>query len=108
MKKYHYIYRITNLKLKKHYYGVRTSKCHPKDDIGVKYFSSSKDKEFIQDQKATPCSYKYKVIKIFNTRKEAVELEIKLHNKFDVGINESFYNRANKLATSGTLLAVVT
>ena len=95
MKK-HYVYRITNKIENKHYYGCRTTKLEPKDDLGSKYFSSSRDKEFIKDQKENPYNYKYKIIKIFSTREEAIELEIKLHNKFNVGINESFYNRAKQ------------
>jgi len=93
----HYVYRITNTKLNKHYYGTRTSKKNiPEEDIGIYYFSSSKDKDFIKDQKENSQDYKYKVIKKFNTREEALELEIKLHNKFNVGINESFYNRSKQ------------
>jgi len=105
----HYVYRITNTKLNKHYYGTRTSKNKtPEEDIGIYYFSSSKDKDFIKDQKENPQDYKYKVIKKFNTRKEALKLEIKLHNKFNVGINESFYNRSkqssSKFDTTGNNL----
>jgi len=100
MKRYHYTYRITNTRLNKHYYGARTTPKNkevlPIDDLGIIYFSSSKDKDFIKDQKENPSDYKYKVIHIFKTRKEAIELEIKLHNKFNVGINESFYNRAKQ------------
>lgn len=96
MSKYHYIYRITNLKLNRHYYGARTSNVVPELDLGVKYFSSSKDKSFIEDQKSNPQDYKYKVIRTFKTRKEAIKLEIKLHDRFDVGINESFYNRSKQ------------
>jgi len=97
---YHYTYRITNIILNKHYYGASTSKnCLPIKDLGIKYFSSSLNKEFINDQKENPQNYKYKIIKISNTRKEAMELEIKLHNKFDVGINDSFYNRAKASST---------
>ncbi len=97
---YHYTYRITNVKISKHYIGVRTSKINPKLDLGIKYFSSSSDKEFIKDQKENQNNYKYKIIKIFNTRGEALNLEIKLHNKFDVGVNESFYNRAKQTSTN--------
>lgn len=96
---YHYTYRITNKKLNKHYYGTRTSKRKPEEDIGICYFSSSRDKWFIRDQKDNPQDYKYKVIKIFNTRKEAIEMEIKLHNKFNVGINESFFNKTKQTST---------
>jgi len=35
-----YIYRISNIELKKYYYGVRTAK-NPIKDLGIIYFSSS-------------------------------------------------------------------
>lgn len=55
----HYVYRITNIKLNKHYYGTRTSKNKtPEEDIGYIYFSSSSDKEFLKDQKDNPLNYK--------------------------------------------------
>jgi hypothetical protein len=97
---YHYVYRITNTVLNKHYYGVRSSKCIPSKDLGKKYFSTSHNKEFMVDQKENPQNYNYKVIRIFNTRKEAVLNEIRLHNIFNVGVNESFYNKGKPLYQS--------
>ena len=97
--KYHYVYRISNILLNKHYYGVRTSNVEPKYDLGLKYFSSSTDKDFINDQKENSQNYKYKIIRNYKTRKEAVNLEIKLHNKFNVGINEVFYNKSKQTST---------
>lgn len=94
----HYVYRITNKITKLHYYGKRSCVCDPKLDLGIKYFSSSKDKAFILDQKMNTSSYKYKIIKKFSTSEEAIEYEIKLHNKFNVGINPKFYNRAKQTA----------
>ena len=99
MTKYNYVYRITNTKENKHYYGVRSSKVEPKLDLGIKYFSSSSDREFIKDQKENKSIFKYKIIKQYDSRKEAVKLEIKLHSKFNVGANESFYNRAKQTST---------
>ena len=93
---YHYTYRITNLIEGKHYYGSRSSEIPPVEDLGKNYVSSSKNKDFIKDQKENPQNYKYKVIKIFDTREEAISFEIKLHDKFDVGVNESFYNKAKQ------------
>ena len=93
---YHYVYRITNTISNKHYYGKRSCNTLPSLDLGVKYFSSSKDKLFIQDQKQNPQNYKYKIIRVFTTSKDAVAFEIRLHNKFDVGINESFYNKSKQ------------
>ena len=90
---YHYNYRITNKILKKHYYGTRSSKIPPQLDLGIKYFSSSTNKEFTNDQRKNPNNYKYKIIKIHHTRKDAIEYEILLHKKFKVNINENFYNK---------------
>lgn len=91
--KHHYVYRITNKVEKKHYYGVRSSKSIPKDDLGKKYFSSSTDKDFINEQKEHPERFKYKVIREFETRKDAELLEKKLHKKFHVSDNDKFYNK---------------
>ena len=99
-KKYHYTYRITNIVEKKYYYGVHSCNCLPKEDIGVKYFSSSKNKAFKEDIKENPQNYKYKVVKIFSTRKEALEHEIFLHAKFNVGVNKKFYNGSKQGSTN--------
>lgn len=97
MKKYHYVYRITNLITGYHYYGSRSCNSLPKDDIGRKYFSSSSNKFFIEDQLNNPNDYKYKIIKIFETNRfDATNLEILLHKKFNVRNHEKFINRANQ------------
>ena len=95
---YHYVYRITNLVESKHYYGKRSSKIEPHLDLGKKYFSSSRDKDFMRDQKENPQNYKYKVVIICKTAERALKFEIKLHNKFNVGKNESFYNKSKQSA----------
>ena len=92
--KHHYVYRITNIIVKKHYYGCRSSYIEPKLDLGTKYFSSSTDKAFIREQKEHKDIFKYKIVKIFSSRKEAEYYETKLHEKFQVQIHESFYNKA--------------
>lgn len=92
---YFYVYRITNVINNTHYYGRRFSKVLPKLDLGVKYFSSSSVKEFILDQKKNPHNYKYKIIVITKTKERAVELEEKLHAKFDVANHPNFINRMN-------------
>lgn len=97
MDDYHYVYRITNIVENKHYYGSRTSgSVIPSNDIGIKYFSSSTDKEFMDDQFINPDNYKYKVVSIFDNRLDAIELESKLHFRFDVGNNPNFYNKINQ------------
>ncbi len=97
--KYHYTYRITNIKEKMYYYGVHSCDCLPKEDIGVKYWSTSKRDGFIDHQKQNPEQYKYNVIKIFETRIEAVIHEMFLHSKFNVKLHKKFYNDANQTST---------
>ena len=90
---YHYVYRITNLVESKHYYGSRTTSRDPFLDLGTHYFSSIKAKEhkwIIEDQKQNPSNYRYKIIGCYTTREQALEVEIRLHNKFDVGRNPKF------------------
>ena len=94
---FHYVYRITNKKENKHYYGVRSSKVEPKLDLGVKYFSSSTDKEFINEQKINNYLFKYKIIKQFSNRSDAGDFESKLHLKFNVLSHNSFYNKSNQI-----------
>ena len=102
---YHYVYRITNLIEKRHYYGSRSSKTIPENDLGIKYFSSSCIENFISDQKQNPSNYRYKIIKRFDDRKSALEFEIFLHKKFQVSSNEKFYNlscqTSSKFSSSG-------
>jgi hypothetical protein len=93
------VYRITNTKLNKHYYGVRTSNIEPPKDLGIIYFSSSTDKEFMIDQNNNPRDYKYIIVSELDSREEAIKLEIRLHAKFNVGVNESFYNKARQTST---------
>lgn len=98
-KSYHCTYWITNTKLQKHYIGVHTSKIPPIHDLGIKYFSSSSDKEFKKDQKSNPQDYEYKIIGLFPSRKEASLNEIELHEVYNVGANPRFYNRAKSTTT---------
>ena len=97
---YHYVYRITNINCQKYYYGVRSSKCLPLNDLSVKYFSSSSDKIFLKEQQEIPENFKYKIIKMFSTRIKANKFEEYLHEKFNVGANILFYNRCKASAWS--------
>jgi hypothetical protein len=99
MKKYNYVYRITNKVEQKHYYGSRSCNAEPKRDLGIKYFSSSSDEEFKDDQKNHQENYKYKIVRICSTRKEATDLEIKLQKKFNVAKSEAFYNKSIQTST---------
>lgn len=97
---FHYLYRITNLVEQKHYYGIRTSRnILPHQDLGIKYFSSSRDQNFKKDQKEHPENCRYKVVIVTNSRKRVAELEMKIHQKFNVGTNPKFYNKAKHTST---------
>ena len=91
---YHYVYRITNTRLKKHYIGVRSSETQPKKDLGYFYFSSSTDREFIIDQKQNKKDYLYYIIKEFENRKESEDYERFLLEKYNCGLDERFYNKS--------------
>lgn len=95
-KKYHYVYLIKNIVTDKKYIGVHSSDVPPVEDIGIHYFSSSTDLEFLKDQKENPGCYSYHVIRDdFKTREEAEECERYMHAKIDVARNEDYYNLCN-------------
>lgn len=100
MNKIFYTYRITNIVENKHYYGFRGTLLNPEDDIGVVYFSSSSNKNFIKEQKEYPERYKYKIIIKTRIKSIAQRFEIKLHKYFKVGTNDNFYNRATQTHTA--------
>lgn len=89
---YHYTYLIKSKTNKMKYIGVRSCTCKPEDD---EYWSSSK--HLPKDVKST---HKKRILKIHPSRKEAVEHEILLHHKYDVGKNSEFYNKAKQTTTS--------
>lgn len=90
--RYFYVYRITNKETNIHYYGSRVSIKSPKEDLGIVYFSSSYNKEFINTQKSNSSNFKYKVVKVCTTNVEKQLFESYLHAKFNVGVNSVFYN----------------
>lgn len=86
----HYTYEITfenNMK----YIGVRSCKCPINEDP---YTGSSK---IIPPELYATCEKK--ILKIFNTRIEAVEHEINLHNELDIVVNKQYYNQAKQTST---------
>jgi hypothetical protein len=91
-KKFHYTYEITNVNNGMKYIGVRSCYCLPCFDP---YMSSSKyvKKAMKEDEHA---HFVKVVLSEFPTRKEAVEHEMFLHEKFDVDRNQNFYNRAKQ------------
>lgn len=73
----------------KGYIGSRGCECLPEED--VKYFGSFKDKSFRPTQKI--------ILEIYETREEAIEAEIILHDFYDVANNPHFANRAKQTST---------
>jgi hypothetical protein len=103
--KYHYTYRITNKINGIHYYGVRSSSKSPYLDLGNIYFSSSKYvKESIKQFGLS--SFKFKIIKCFTDRQLANKHEIFLHEKFDVGTSNKFFNKAKSRASGFSIQGI--
>lgn len=94
--KYFYVYRITNKTTNTHYYGSRVCDILPTMDLGIKYFSSSYDTAFMEEQKISKSNFKYKVVKVCVDNIEKQLFESYLHNKFNVGSNKSFYNKVKQ------------
>lgn len=93
--KHHYVYMITEIDTNKKYIGVRSSILIPEEDLGKKYFSSSKDVVFRKNQINNPDNYKYEILKEFNNRLDAANYEIELHEELDVSLSDEYINKTN-------------
>ncbi len=91
----HYTYLITELSTNMKYIGVRSCNGDPINDLGIKYFSSSSNKDFIKNQKENKNNYKYEVLSIYKSRKDAIIEEARLHELYNVKFNSTFYNAYN-------------
>lgn len=93
---YHYVYEITNIISGRKYIGCRSCAVDPVEDIG--YMGSSKylkeDIDNIGLDKFTK-----EILSTFGSRSEAIAEEIRLHNHFDVAVNELYYNRSKQTST---------
>ena len=89
---HHYTYLIWHKSSRMKYIGVRSSTLTPNNDTD--YWGSSKH---LPVDVAT--THKKRVLKTFSTRKEALQHEIYLHNKYDVAVNPYFYNKAKQTST---------
>jgi len=88
MTKHHYVYHSYE-EWGREYIGCRTCNCLPEED--TRYFGSFKDKTFFPTEKT--------ILFVCETRKEAGEIEIKLHDFFDVAVNPQFANRSKQTST---------
>lgn len=90
----YYVYKITKLSNNMYYIGSRQSKSDPKDDLGIKYFSSSSNKKFINEQKQNPNNFKYEILSVHNSRMEAFAEEIRVQTELKCLEDELCYNKS--------------
>ncbi len=107
-KKYHYVYLITELSTGIQYIGIRSSDIIPEQDIGIIYFSSSTNKQFMKNQSVNKHDYTYEVLSIYDTRENALNEEIRLHSLYNVADNDGFYNKMNSCTEFSTFGHVTT
>lgn len=87
----HYTYLIKHKYSEMKYIGVRSCECNPEDD---NYWGSS---NYLPEDVSDVCEKI--ILKLFNTREEAMQHEIDLHNKYDVAVNEEYWNKAKATST---------
>ena len=94
MSQYYYVYRLTCTASfpERYYYGYRSSKVPPEQDV---YWSSSKYVRAAMKQWGQE-SFRKKILAVYSTSDEAIAHEIALHAKFDVKNHPAFFNRANQ------------
>ena len=88
MTQHHYVYHSYE-EWGREYIGCRTCDCLPEED--TKYFGSFYDKTFKPTEKT--------ILFVCETRIEASEIEIELHNFFDVAVNPKFANQVKQTNT---------
>ncbi len=93
---FHCVYRISDVSNGRYYYGYKSCDIDPELVVGITYFSSSSDSEFIEKQKNFPELFRYKIVFRSSDRESAMLREIRLHSMFDVGRNPRFYNKATQ------------
>lgn len=83
---YHYTYKIY-YSTGKMYIGARSSKKKPEDDV-----------DYVGSSKITPNDLitEKRILKVFSTRKEAIEHEVFLHRFNDVKNSDKYYNQVNQ------------
>lgn len=88
MTKHHYVYRSFE-EGGRDYIGRRTCNCLPEEDI--RYFGSFTDKTFKPTGKV--------ILFVCGTPEEIAEIEIELHDFFDVAVNPQYSNKSKALST---------
>ena len=96
MTKHHYVYHSYE-EWGRDYIGCRSCDCLPEED--TKYFGSFRDKTFKPTGKT--------ILFVCETRKEVLEIEIELHDFFDVVVNPQFANMAKATSTKFDTTGVI-
>lgn len=73
-----YVYKVTNIKSNMFYIGSKTSTNQNNNKIGENYFTSSTDKDFVNDFKSNPQNYKCKILRYFNDTQRCLDYEASL------------------------------
>lgn len=107
MKNYHYVYKIINnnpTDERKYYIGVRTAKgCTPNED--TKYWGSSKYLKAAIDEIGLE-NFSKEILSTWETRKEAISEEIRLHEELDIVKNKEYYNKSKSKSTGFSCVTV--
>jgi hypothetical protein len=93
--RHHYVY-YSYEDFGRGYIGSRTCDCLPEED---RYFGSFYDKTFNPNNKI--------ILEVFDTREEALDAEIKLHQFYDVARNSHFANQSKQTSTGFSAEGVV-
>jgi hypothetical protein len=93
--RHHYVY-YSYEDFGRGYIGSRTCDCLPEED---KYFGSFYDRTFNPTNKI--------ILEVFDTREEALDAEIKLHQFYDIARNSHFANQSKQTSTGFSAEGVV-
>ena len=96
MTTHHYVYHSYE-EWGRDYIGIRSCNCLPEED--TKYFGSFTDKTFNPTGKT--------ILFVRKTRQEVAEIEIILHDFFDVAVNPKFANKAKATSTKFDTTGVI-
>lgn len=96
-----YVYRVTDKRTGKYYIGSKTTLNPDNYYIGYNYFTSSTDKDFVEDFKKNTAKYKHEVLKYFDDKQECLDYEADLieeawNNDIDNLINRGFVRKSGK------------
>lgn len=92
---HNYTYLITNTTNGMKYIGVRSCACLPENDS---YMGSSKYLSEAIDNDGSD-NFTKEILSDYDTRLDAANEEIRLHNLYDVAVNPEYYNKAKNTST---------